>query len=189
MAPDSNNKAPTPLHGGTNPRAELELTSDAIDSRGFMDPRYTCDMDNSSPEMRWQIPEVGASAPQVKSFALIAEDLDGPRTAETPVFTQWLVYNIPAHIRHLPAGIPAQETLPNGIRQGINSLGKLGYTGPCPPLRSTPHQYRFRLYMLREQPDIPARATYPQLLEAIEPHVISTRELLCRYARTLERAG
>jgi len=185
MAPEADPKSPRPLH----PAPEPGLVSDALDPRGFLDPRYTCDLDNSSPEIRWQLPETGATTLQIRGFALIAEDLDGPRTPEAPVHAHWLVYNIPGNIRHLPAGIPAQETLPNGIRQGINSLGKLGYTGPCPPMRGGAHQYRFRLYLLREQPDLPPRATCAQLLAAIEPQVHSTRDLLCRYARTLERAG
>lgn len=185
MAPDIVPTASRPLH----PASESGLSSDALDPRGFMDPRYTCDLDNSSPEIRWHLTETGATLPLVKGFALIADDLDGPKTAESPLYVHWLVYNIPANIRHLPAGIPAQETLPNGIRQGINSLGKLGYTGPCPPMRGGAHQYRFRLFLLRQQPDMPPRMTCMQLLAEIEPQIISSRELVCRYARTLARAG
>ena len=96
----------------------MGMTTDAVDERGFFDPRYTCDFDNSSPELRW----VGVP-PETKGFVLIAEDPDAPGGT----FTHWVVYNIPAHVHHLPAGIPAQETLPNGIRQGVNSFGKLGY--------------------------------------------------------------
>lgn len=103
----------------------MRLTTDATDERGFLDPRYTLDLNNSSPEIRWSdIP------PETRGFALILEDHDAPRG----LFTHWLIYNIPSEIRHLPTGIPPQEILPNGIQQGVNDYGKLGYGGPYPPL-------------------------------------------------------
>jgi Raf kinase inhibitor-like YbhB/YbcL family protein len=108
------------------------ISTDAIDDRGIFDPRYTCDQDNSSPELRWQdVP------PGTAGFALIAEDLDAP----SGIFAHWVIYNIPPELLHLPAGIPPQESLPNGIRQGLNSFGKLGYSGPCPPARDRAHRY------------------------------------------------
>lgn len=32
----------------------FEITTDAINEQGQFDPRYTCDLDNSSPELRWE---------------------------------------------------------------------------------------------------------------------------------------
>lgn len=162
----------------------MELTTDAIvqgrNGNGHFDPRYTCDFDNSSPELRWRdIPEGTAG------FALVAEDPDAPKG----LFTHWVVYNIPANLQHLPAGIPPQETLPNGIRQGLNSFGKLGYGGPCPPHGDQPHRYIFRLYALRALPDLPPRASRQQLLDAIQAIVIDTAEVMGRYQRTVQKAG
>jgi Raf kinase inhibitor-like YbhB/YbcL family protein len=156
----------------------MQITTDATDSNGFFDPRYTGDFDNSSPELKWD-----GAPEETKCFALIAEDPDAPKG----LFTHWLIYGIPASIHHLPAGIPAQETLPNGIRQGINSFGKLGYGGPFPPLGDHPHRYFFRLYALREQPEFHARASREELLALIEPHVIATAELMGRYQRVLQQ--
>jgi Raf kinase inhibitor-like YbhB/YbcL family protein len=158
----------------------MQITTDALDSRGFLDPRYTGDFDNSSPELRWD------DAPEdTQSFALVVEDPDAPKG----LFTHWVIYNIPAQIRHLPAGIPAQEALPNGIRQGINTYGKLGYSGPNPPHGSPAHRYYFKLYALREMPEIPSRATREQLFEAINPHILASSEIMGRYARSLQKAG
>src|SRR6185437_4406580 len=114
----------------------FELITDAILDNGSFDPRYTCDIDNSSPELRWRDPPE-----PVACFALIAEDLDHPQK-----FAHWVVFNIPSTVRHLPAGIPPQEELPNGIKQGLNDWGKLGYAGPCPPTHSKPHRYAIRIY-------------------------------------------
>ena len=157
----------------------MELSTDSI-NHGFFDPRYTCDFDNSSPEIHWS--DVPAHA---KGFVLIAEDHDSPKG----LFTHWMVYNIPAHVHHLPAGIPAQETLPNGIRQGINSFGKLGYGGPSPAVGERPHRYFFRLYALRDLPELPSRASRELLMAAIEPLVIATAQFMGRYERAIQKAG
>jgi Raf kinase inhibitor-like YbhB/YbcL family protein len=158
----------------------MKLFSDALDGHNDFDPRYTGDSDNSSPGLKWEdAPE------QAQSFALVAEDPDAPQG----LFTHWVIYQIPPKIHHLPAGIPPQESLPNGIRQGINSYGKLGYSGPNPSPGSAPHRYFFRLFALSWQPEIPARATREQLLEAIAPYVIASCDLIGRYSGSIQRAG
>jgi Raf kinase inhibitor-like YbhB/YbcL family protein len=161
----------------------MKLTTDAVDARGLLDPRYTCDLDNSSPELRW------SDAPdETRSFALIVEDLDA-HGGDGPL-AHWVVYQIPGALRHLPAGIPPQDSLPNGIRQGVNGLQKLGYAGPCPPVGARPHRYVFRLFALREPVTLEHRATRAQLLEAIRPHVLAETSFEARYTRQLEaRAG
>ncbi len=128
----------------------MNLMTDAIRPNGYFDSRYTCDIDNSSPEIRWEHPPEGTAA-----FALIAEDPDAPHG----LFTHWVIHNIPAEVRHLPAGIPPQEALPNGIHQGANSYGKLGYAGPCPPPGDRAHRYLFKLYALTRQIKLPPAST------------------------------
>ncbi len=156
------------------------VSTDAIDEDGKLDPRYTCDLDNSSPELRWDnIPE------NTVGFAVLAEDIDG----DTGPFTHWLIYNIPVNIRHLPVGIPAQESLPNGIRQGTNSFGKLGYSGPCPLIGDRIHRYRFQLFALSQLPSLPSRLKRDQFLNTIQPYVIATATLAGRYQRLIQRAG
>jgi Raf kinase inhibitor-like YbhB/YbcL family protein len=158
----------------------MTLTSDAIGEDGLFDARYTCDLDNSSPELRWEnIPD------GVSGFAVIAEDLDAPRG----VFTHWIIYNIPADVHHLPAGIPPQDTLPNGIKQGLNSYGKLGYVGPCPPLGDTPHRYIFNLYALSKVPALVSRMNESVLRQTISPYVIATAQLQGKYMRRIQKAG
>ncbi|OFZ18754.1 MAG: hypothetical protein A2X94_06040 [Bdellovibrionales bacterium GWB1_55_8] len=158
----------------------MQLQSDALDYEGRFDSRYTCDLDNSSPELRWDDPPEGT-----RSFAVVAEDLDH----RTGPFTHWLIYRIPPQIRHLPAGIPAQESLPNGIRQGLNGFGKLGYTGPCPPYQDRAHHYRVRIFALSEDPEIPARITREALLERLKPLTLAEGELFGEYARIAKKAG
>lgn len=160
--------------------ATFILRTDAILDSGLIDPRYTCDLDNSSPELRWEGEPEGT-----ESFAVVVEDPDAPGG----LFTHWLVYGIPKDIHHLPAGIPAQDSLPNGIRQGLNSYGKLGYAGPCPPLGSAPHRYLFRLFALRGRPELSSRIERQALLDAMYGLVLAQTDILGRFRRLGLRAG
>jgi Raf kinase inhibitor-like YbhB/YbcL family protein len=158
----------------------FELSSDAIEpgSRNF-DPRYTCDLDNSSPELRWRDPPA-----ETACFALILRDPDAP----SGDFYHWVVYSIPSALEHLPAGIPAQEILPNGVRQGLNSQGRLGYYGPCPPLDDPPHRYIFELHALSAF--IPGLNRKPRPQELVpEIRRLSIGKAVCEgtYQRPLRR--
>jgi Raf kinase inhibitor-like YbhB/YbcL family protein len=157
----------------------MRLWTDAIDENGAFDARYTCDIDNSSPELRWSDPPE-----RTAGFALIAEDIDAPNS-----FAHWVVYAIPGTVTHLPTGIPPQDSLPNGIRQGLNGFGKLGYYGPCPPHGERAHRYRFRLFALRELPEFLPRLSRDALLDTIRGLIIETAELVGSYRRAIERAG
>jgi hypothetical protein len=158
----------------------MTLATDSINKDGTFDPRYTCDLDNSSPELHWdQFPETTAG------FALIVEDRDSP----SGNFTHWLIYNIPLNINHLPAGIPPQEALPNGILQGINSFGKLGYTGPCPPYGDPAHHYAFRVFALKNLIPLSHRTNRETLMAKMGPYIVATGETMGTYRRAIQKAG
>ena len=161
------------------------LNTDAIDGRGFLDPRYTCDADHSSPELRWE-----GEPESTESFALIMDDPDAPQG----VFTHWLVYQIPRTLHHLPAGIPPQELLPNGVRQGVNDFERLGYGSPCPPRGASPHRYVFRLYALNLLPHSPeiqrlSRCTREELWSIIQTHVLSEAKVVALYRESLRKTA
>ena len=159
----------------------FQISTDAIDLQSkWFDVRYTCDSDNSSPEIRWEHPPEGTQA-----FALIMDDPDAPHG----LFIHWVVYSIPASVRHLPAGIPPQEVLPNGIRQGLNTARKLGYFGPCPPQSETPHRYRLTLYALRQPVDITGRTTGEELRRQIQDQILEQTQTIGLYARQTRKAG
>lgn len=158
----------------------MSLFTDAILANGLFDARYTCDLDNSSPELRWE-----NSPDEAAGYAVMIEDPD----AQGGVFTHWIIYNIPAQVHHLPAGIPPQDTLPNGIKQGINSFGKLGYAGPCPPLGAHSHHYKIRVFALSQLPTLNSRLRRDDFLKAIQPHILSTAEIIGQYQRSIQRAG
>jgi Raf kinase inhibitor-like YbhB/YbcL family protein len=162
-------------HGSTAPGEGsplLALTSSSIQG-GEIPKKYACDGGDTSPDLKWS----GAPA-DTQSFALIAIDLDAP----VGEFVHWVIYNLPAAARELPEGLPAQEQLADGSRQGGNDFGRIGYGGPCPP-GSSPHRYVFRLYALDTKLNLPAGATRSQVEEAMKGHILAHGELTGRYQR------
>lgn len=158
----------------------MELFSEALDTNLFFDARYTCDLDNSSPELHWTEPPVNCV-----ELALLME----ASNAQLGRIIHWVVYSIPPSIRHLPPGIPPQDTLPNGIHQGLNSYQKLGYFGPCPPPGDPPHRYCFYLFALEKSLILPHRARGEELLCAMGDSVLEKATLIGNYARIIQKAG
>ena len=60
-----------------------------------------------------------------KSLALIMNDPDAP----SGVFVHWLVYRIPPTSTELDEDLPATSRPPQGVLQGRNEFGDLGYGG------------------------------------------------------------
>jgi Raf kinase inhibitor-like YbhB/YbcL family protein len=148
------------------------LKSSAFEHEGEIPSKYTCDAEDVSPPLSWESPPEG-----VKSFALISDDPDAP----VGTWVHWVVWKIPADARSLPEGVPTDETLESGARQGKTDFGRIGYGGPCPP--SGTHRYFFKLYALDSEIAPPARATKKELLEAMKGHVLEEAVLMGKYKR------
>ena len=119
----------------------LVLTSPAFTNGGAIPPRYTCEGENISPELRWE-----SEPSATRSLALIVDDPDAPDPqAPKMTWVHWVVYDVPAAVRVLPENAAIQG-LPNGTKQGLNDWKRLGYGGPCPPVGT--HRYFFKLYAL-----------------------------------------
>jgi Raf kinase inhibitor-like YbhB/YbcL family protein len=149
-----------------------------ITSAAFLDgepiPRvHTCDGQNTSPPLKWNNVPRGA-----QSLVLICEDPDAPSGA----FVHWVLYNLPATVSELPAGLPAADELPNGARQGRNDFQRIGYSGPCPP-SGGPHRYFFRLYALDTEMRLAAGMTWKQLARCMEGHILAAGQLMGTYKR------
>jgi Raf kinase inhibitor-like YbhB/YbcL family protein len=145
----------------------------SVFSDGALIPRrHTADGMNISPALKWRgIPEA------TRSFALIVDDPDAHLTR----WTHWVLYNIPARCRELPEHIPSYEQLSDGTRQGLNYLGRTGYSGPHPATGT--HRYRFRLFALDSLLTLRAGIREDDLLAAMEGHILATGELTGRYRR------
>jgi Raf kinase inhibitor-like YbhB/YbcL family protein len=155
---------------GAATNAALVLSSMSLQNGQF--PRaLTCDGEDRSPALAWTAPPS-----KTKSLVLTMTDPD----AHT--FTHWVLYNLPASANSLPAGVPKQDQLSDGSRQGRNDFDKVGYGGPCPPRGST-HRYFFDLFALDSTLDLPAEVTRAQIEDAMNTHVVARGKLMARYSR------
>jgi Raf kinase inhibitor-like YbhB/YbcL family protein len=134
---------------------------------------YTCDGKNSSPELMWTAP------PEAKGYALVVEDPDAPGGT----FVHWVAYNIPAGVSHLPPALPREKVMSGLCTQGLNSFGRMGYDGPCPPRGHGAHRYYFRLYALSSKTNLPPGVRVQKLRGEIARAILATTEFMATYSR------
>ena len=153
-------------------KMEIKITSPAFEDGGLIPAKYTCDGADISPPLQWDaVPE------ETKSIALICDDPDAPMGT----WVHWVLFNLPTETREMAENIPADETLPNGAKQGTSNFGRIGYGGPCPP--SGTHRYFFKIYALDTEIDLAAGANKRELLTAMEGHIIGQGQLIGKYKR------
>ncbi|MGN6418364.1 MAG: YbhB/YbcL family Raf kinase inhibitor-like protein [Pseudobacter sp.] len=142
----------------------ISLTSPAFQHEGTIPARYTCDGENINPPL-----SIGELPEGTKTLALICDDPDAPRG----IYDHWVVWNI----------APTQEIKENhmpGI-SGMNSSGKTGYTGPCPP--DGEHRYFFYLFALDTDIDLPEVSGKGDLASAMIGHILGEGILMGKYSR------
>ncbi len=151
---------------------DFRLTSSAFQQGDPIPTIHSCDGEDTSPRLTWTNPPAG-----VQSFALIFDDPDAPGGT----WVHWVLFNLPAETRSLPADVPPDPELASGGVHGSNSWNSIGYGGPCPP--GGEHRYFFKLYALDSVLDVEVSATKEQLLEAMEDHIVAEAELMGTYSR------
>jgi Raf kinase inhibitor-like YbhB/YbcL family protein len=150
-----------------------QLTSGAFEPGRSIPTRLSCEGADASPDLRWTDPPAGT-----KSLALIVEDPDAPGGK----FIHWVAFNLPATERQLAGGIKPSGPPPNGMLQGRNDFGKLGYGGPCPP-KGQIHRYYFRLFALDGNVALQAGASAEELRAAMQGHLLGEAELMGTFKR------
>ncbi|MFM7314660.1 MAG: YbhB/YbcL family Raf kinase inhibitor-like protein [Cyanobium sp.] len=150
----------------------FRLESPAFADGGLIPAMYTGEALNLSPPLHWH----GAPA-GTRSYALVMDDPDAPAGP----WVHWLLFNIPAQLERLPAGLDRAPELPNGARQGccwgVDSFDRLGYQGPLPPAGRA-HRYRFRLHALDGLLELAPGCTLFALREAMADHHLGQAELM-----------
>jgi Raf kinase inhibitor-like YbhB/YbcL family protein len=147
------------------------LSSSGFDNGDAIPRRFTCDGDNTSPELTWSGEPAGT-----QSFVLIMDDPDAP----AGTWSHWLLWDIPATVHSLPEDYRASRP----AHAGVNDFGKSGYGGPCPPKRHGPHRYFFRLYALSTaRLEVRAGADRKGLDRALKTHVLGMAEYMGTYER------
>ena len=153
----------------------LVLKSEAFVEGGAIPRRHTCDGDDRSPPLSWENLPAGTA-----SLVLIVDDPDAPDpAAPRMVWDHWILYNIPPDCRGLVEDA-GRHGVPDGTGEGINSWGRTGYGGPCPPIGR--HRYFHRLYALDVRlPDELGTPTKDDLLLAMDDHILARAELVGTY--------
>jgi Raf kinase inhibitor-like YbhB/YbcL family protein len=155
----------------------LEVHSANFKNNGSIPLEQTAYGKNISPAFSW------SGAPEnTKTFALITED---PDSVSPKPFIHWLVANIPASRRTLPANLPAGDALKaiGGAQQGAGSGGKIGYFGPRPPAGSGVHHYHFQIFALDEKLNLPSGFDRQALLDAMKTHILAKGQIVGTFQR------
>ena len=140
--------------GGGRPRpAVMTLTTTAWPDGGVIPLKHSQAGDEMSPPLTWS--DVPADA---ASFVLIVTDVD-VTSGSAEGLLQWLVWNIPAAARALPAGVPQGPDLADGSRQ-ISATGP-NYRGPAATAGGPAHHVLFEIFALDSMIDVPAVGASP----------------------------
>ena len=168
-----------PVEGAPAPlAARFTLSSPQLARGGPVAPqqvydRGACHGRNRSPALQWRHPPAGT-----RSFAVLVYDSDAPGG-----WWHWLVIDIPATTRSLPAGAgtPHAPILPADALQTRNDYGTRGYGGPCPPPGQV-HHYHFFVYALRVQRvDVATAAPPGAVAAAVRAAAIAEAEITVHY--------
>jgi Raf kinase inhibitor-like YbhB/YbcL family protein len=126
----------------------MTVSSEAF-SQNTLPQRYTCHGARINPPLDWS----GAPA-NTKSLAVVVDDSSAPITP----YIYWLVFDIQPGTTDIQAGTTdSQEAaVPTGAKEALNSAGTMAYDAPCPSGHS--HWYRFTVYALNRDLDLPAGA-------------------------------
>lgn len=106
-------------------QVRIRLSSPAFAAGEAIPARFTCQGQDISPPLEWSRVPRGA-----RELDLVMRDPDAPGGN----FIHWQVTGI-GPSNH---GVAAGET-PPGAKAGVNSFGKVGYGGPCPPAGRAHH--------------------------------------------------
>lgn len=140
---------------------KMKMTSSGIMGTGRLNLDHTCYRRGQSMPVLW------SDAPgSTKSYVLIMEE---HKPGELP-FVKWLVFNIPADSKGLPAGLPQAEAFEGGLKQGHNDHGGTGYTGPCIPKGQM--NYKLRLFALDTVLDAPPATRFEKLIPLMNGHIV-----------------
>lgn len=151
----------------------FRISTEAFHEGASIPAKYTCSGADVSPALRWSDPPE-----ETKSLVLIVDDPDAPGGT----WYHWLLWNIPGHAGGIWEHVAPTGELPDGMVQGRNSFGKIGYGGPCPPQGQT-HRYLFHLYAVDKMLTLPAGSTHPELEHAMHGHVTGKTEWMGRFGR------
>lgn len=153
-----------PARGELSDMGDLTLTSPAFDDGDRIPEKHGYDAENANPPLGIaNVPEAA------ETLALVVDDPDAVEPAGK-VWDHWIVWNIPTDLTTIPEGWD-----PDDATEGTNDFGEVGYGGPSPP--DTEHRYRFKLFALDTELDLPTETDAEALGSAMEGHILEQTQL------------
>lgn len=141
--------------------AGFQLSSPAFADGQTIPDKYTAKGEDVSPPL-----SIAGVPDTAKSLVLYVHDPDAPAKD----WVHWLVWNIPAGTTDI-----AEQSVPSGGIQGTNDFVKTAWGGPAPP--SGTHTYRFELFALDTELDLPTTDRWLDAEQAMRGHVVGHAEL------------
>jgi Raf kinase inhibitor-like YbhB/YbcL family protein len=168
----------TPQHG-QQPRAPgLLVESTAFPDGGIVPLKYSIRGDNVQPDFR-----ISNAPADTQSFAIIMHDVDAAPGGHFGDVLHWVAFNIPGTTKQI-----AEGKLPEGSMNGKNFRNNNAYTGPgAPP--GPDHHYLFEFYALNIRVNLTGTASRPELLEAMNGHIVGKTTYVGRFHGTAPAAG
>ena len=137
----------------------MKLSSPAFENNALIPAKFSCQGQGVNPALVIEnIPK------EAKSLVLIMDDPDAPGGD----FVHWVLYDIPVTSR-------IEQNSIHG-KQGVNSLGRLGYVSPCPP--AGVHRYFFKIYALNKILNLDEGMSKADLIKGIAAHILDKAELI-----------
>jgi Raf kinase inhibitor-like YbhB/YbcL family protein len=168
----------TNVNAGTFTLSSPTIKPDSFLSKEQVLDGFGCSGKNQSPALKWENTPEGT-----KSFAITVYDPDAPTGSG---WWHWIVYNIPEHVKQLPAGAgkPTSNYLPPGTVQGRNDFGAHAFGGVCPPQGDAPHRYVFTVHALKiEKIDLPSDASAALIGFMINSNSLGKASITAKYSR------
>lgn len=149
----------------------LEISSPAFIHGAIIPKVYTCQGADRSPPLAW-----GGAPRGTRAFALVVDDPDAPGGT----WVHWIAWDIPGDATSLREHLNPVDAPPT---QGLNSFGKRGYGGPCPPTGHGFHRYFFRLYALDAPLGLGPATKRAALDAAMHGHVLGSAAFMGKFQR------
>lgn len=152
--------------------ATLRVTTPAFADGGDIPFANTQYEGNVFPGLDWS-----AGPAATRSYAVIMQDIDGRRNERPYIVLHWTMYNVPAAVVSLPAGM-APDARPAGAVYGLNVRGQQQpYMGPRTP-PGPKHRYYLQVFALDTVLPVRDELSYDQLIDSMRGHVLASGEVM-----------